>query len=73
MSLLMDRLEHEREIVPPGTPLCRGTMLSRAQYLTDLQEWDYEDARLPPYGKMSPEHLAIWTDAIGIDNPSLGR
>ena len=26
--------------------LCRGTLLSRYQYLVDLQLWNYQDARL---------------------------
>ena len=44
--------------------LCRGTLLSREQYLGDLR-CGYHDARLPPTGTMSPETVATWTDAIG--------
>jgi len=29
-----------------GERLCRGTLLSRYQYLVDLQEWNYLDARI---------------------------
>lgn len=43
--------------------LCRGTLLSREQYLSDLSR-GFRDARLPPDGSMSPETIAIWTDAI---------
>ena len=46
------------------TPVCRGTLLSREQYLVDLQEHGYADARLPPFGIMSPRERAIWTRAI---------
>ncbi len=43
--------------------ICRGTFLSREQYLPDLgRGWD--DARLPPTGSMSTEAVALWTDAI---------
>jgi hypothetical protein len=45
-------------------PVCRGTLLSREQYLHDLAEFGYEDARLSPEGCMSPEEVEIWTSAI---------
>ena len=38
--------------------LCQGTLLSRAQYLVDIDEWGYEDARLLPRGGMTPEQVA---------------
>ncbi|HVR07930.1 MAG TPA: hypothetical protein VMW75_07755 [Thermoanaerobaculia bacterium] len=44
--------------------LCRGTILSRAQYLFDLETHGYLDARLRPSGAMSPEQVAQWTAAI---------
>jgi hypothetical protein len=44
--------------------LCRGTFLSREQYLPDLGR-GWNDARLPPTGSMSREAIANWTDAIG--------
>jgi hypothetical protein len=43
--------------------LCRGTLLSRVQYLTDTEQWGYRDARLAPYGKMTPEQVETWTVA----------
>jgi hypothetical protein len=43
--------------------VCRGTMLSREQYLPDLAR-GWRDARLPPTGSMSSEAIALWTDAI---------
>ena len=45
--------------------LCRGTILSRQQYLPDVTEWGYVDGRLAPYGNMTPEEVADWTAAIG--------
>jgi hypothetical protein len=44
--------------------VCRGTNLSRAQYLVDVEDWGYADARLPPYGTMSDRNWVIWTNAI---------
>jgi len=48
-------------------PLCRGTILSRAQYLSDISTHGYLDARLPPSGTMSPEQVEQWTAAIEDD------
>ncbi|HEX4448129.1 MAG TPA: nucleotidyltransferase [Polyangiaceae bacterium] len=44
--------------------VCRGTFLSREQYLPDLAR-GWQDARLPPTGSMSSQAIALWTDAIG--------
>jgi hypothetical protein len=48
----------------PGDKVCRGTVISREQFLVDVQKWGYSDGRLPPYGAMTPRELAIWTNAI---------
>jgi len=45
-------------------PLCRGTLLSRAQYLIDVEAFGYADARLPPHGTMTPADWLTWTNAI---------
>jgi hypothetical protein len=45
-------------------PVCRGTNLSRAQYLVDLDEWGYADARLAPHGSMTERQWLVWTNAI---------
>jgi hypothetical protein len=44
--------------------VCRGTLLSRAQYLGDLAEDGCRDARLPPLGTMSETEVAIWTEPV---------
>jgi hypothetical protein len=49
--------------VPADDGTCRGTMLSREQYLPDLTR-GWRDARLPPTGSMSTEAIALWTSAI---------
>ena len=68
---LCRRLRSEQaEPREPGH-LCRGTLLSREQFLIDIQQWDYQDARLPPHGKMSPEARARWTEAIYEEEPTL--
>ena len=50
---------------PSADRTCRGTLLSRAQYLPDIGWWGYQDARLPPEGRMTAEEIAHWTAAIG--------
>jgi hypothetical protein len=64
MRLLMNRLEAELTARPPGVPICQGTLLSREQYLPDLREWGYLDARLLPRGTMTEEETERWTRAI---------
>ena len=61
---LMARLQTEQNEVPQTGRLCRGPLLSRAQYLIDIEEWGYEDARLGPAGVMSDSEVAQWTAAI---------
>ncbi|MCC7009955.1 MAG: hypothetical protein IT184_14205 [Acidobacteria bacterium] len=52
------------ETAPPGLRLCRGTLLSRAQYLVDVERWGFIDPRVEPLGRMSRREQAIWTNAI---------
>lgn len=47
-----------------GIRICRGPLLSRAQYLVDLERWNYADAREVPFGTMTPEEIKTWTKAI---------
>jgi hypothetical protein len=44
--------------------ICRGTLVSRAQYLIDIGQYGFADARLTPRGGMSPEDAIFWTWAI---------
>lgn len=48
---------------PAGERICRGTYLSRAQYLPDICDLGYQDARLIPGGPMTAEQADIWTTA----------
>jgi hypothetical protein len=49
---------------PVPADLCRGTLLSRAQYLMDVEQGGYRDARLPPFGGFSDRAWLAWTNAI---------
>lgn len=64
LRALIDGLDAEPSAPPEAEPLCRGPILSRAQYLPDLDEWGYKDARLKPLGRMSAQEIAHWTAAI---------
>jgi hypothetical protein len=44
--------------------VCQGTLVSRAQYLLDIGQYGYSDARLAPRGGMTPEDAIFWTWAI---------
>jgi hypothetical protein len=47
--------------------ICFGTIISRQQYLFDVDHWGYKDARLKPTGNMSAEDIAHWTAGIAQD------
>ena len=61
---LVNRLVAELDVPTRDSKVCQGTLLSRAQYLVDVDEWGYEDARITPRGSMTPEQIAQWTAAI---------
>ncbi|MBY0524400.1 MAG: nucleotidyltransferase family protein [Gemmataceae bacterium] len=66
---LFVRFQQEPCSAAVADPVCQGTLLSRAQYLVDVESWGYRDARLEPSGTMSPEAIAHWTAGIAIDGP----
>lgn len=63
IDALLDRAKSEPK-ADEGIRLCRGPLLSRAQYLVDVERWNYVDAREVPLGTMTPEEIDIWTKAI---------
>jgi hypothetical protein len=60
MVHLLERLRREGYGHPS---VCKGTLLSRQQYLTDIGRWELADARLEERW-MSREDIAHWTAAI---------
>jgi len=64
MDALLSRLEWERRRPASDTGLCRGTLLSRAQYLVDVEEWGLRDARLDPDVEMTAGEVELWTRAV---------
>jgi hypothetical protein len=61
---LAGRLNAEAAAPPEKDRICRGTLLSATQYLPDLERWAYRDGRLPPYGTMTPQQAAAWTEGV---------
>ncbi len=64
---LLARMREDMRTAPPRERICGGTLISREQYLIDVTKWGYADARLPPRGRLTPEQIAVWTNAIGRD------
>ena len=61
---LLRRFTAELNERSPEQKVCFGTLTSRAQYLIDINEWGFEDARLEPHGTMQKEDVEHWTEAI---------
>src|SRR6266508_4329945 len=62
MEELTRRLTVSRPNLQSDT--CYGTLLSREQYLHDIDRWKYRDGREQPDGPMTREQIEIWTAAI---------
>jgi hypothetical protein len=63
---LIERLRSDRAQASDAN-LCRGTLLSRSQYLHDVHQLGFSDARVEPFGAMTAEQTAQWTKAIDGD------
>jgi hypothetical protein len=61
---LLEEMNEGAPAPPEEARVCRGTLLSREQYLWDIDEGGYLDARLVE-GRMSARQIARWTAAIG--------
>ena len=65
MEHLMERLRAETAQPPSEEQrVCAGTLLSREQYLHDVEQLGYRDGRLTAASTMTEEDVAVWTDAI---------
>ncbi len=64
MERLLRLVAGELTTNAPIRKLCNGSVLSRQQYLIDIDEWGYLDGRLEPRGNMSADEIAHWTAAI---------
>jgi hypothetical protein len=69
MDEVTRRLHNEQREPAPDGAFCRGTLLSREQFLIDIGPWQYRDARLAPEGPMTAAEIAHWTAAIATEPP----
>ena len=61
---LQTRFQHYLTTDASGDKVCQGTLVSRGQYMVDIGQYGFGDARLTPRGNMSPEDAIYWTWAI---------
>jgi hypothetical protein len=71
MRELVGRLDGELTRPAPDR-VCQGTLISRAQYLVDVERWGYADPRLAPQGNMTEAERERWTAGIADDGPGGG-
>jgi hypothetical protein len=64
MEELIGRVQADVRGEPSDDRRCRGTLVSRAQFLIDIGQYGYLDARIVPHGNMTPEDTVYWTWAI---------
>ncbi len=65
---LTGRLADETRQPDAREKICYGTIISRQQYLKDVTDWGYGDARLESNGgNMTAEEIAHWTAGIAVD------
>ncbi len=62
---LLSRATAETGLDEADAKLCQGTLVSRAQYLPDIERWGYRDARESGRSKINGAEIEAWTNAIG--------
>jgi len=69
---VMEELVRRLSVSRPNlqNDVCYGTLLSREQYLHDIDRLKYNDGRAEPYGPMTKEQIDIWTKAIDRSSSS---
>ena len=63
IETLCQRVRAE-QVLPVTGQICRGPLLSRAQYLIDVEERGFRDARLETRCQMTTNDLQFWTANI---------
>ena len=62
LDRLLGRLAEEMASPPPTDKVCNGTLLSWQEYLIDLSDGGFRDARLAPEGPMTASQIKLWTE-----------
>jgi hypothetical protein len=63
---LTQKLHEETRNGDDTRKVCYGPIISRQQYLKDIGEWGYEDARLV-HELMDEQEIEDWTAGIEVD------
>jgi hypothetical protein len=71
-DVLIDRLGDDKPAAGPDR-LCRGTLLSRKQYLVDVEEREFRDARLEQRVHMNAKDIEHWTKAIAAEEKARAK
>jgi hypothetical protein len=64
MDELLDRARQDYDREGDPDRLCQGTLLSRDQYLSDIELYGYTDGRVEPNGKMTEQEVNEYTSFI---------
>ena len=59
---LLGRCRQEGSGPAPAEKICRGTLLSWQEYLIDVSDGGWRDARLAPEGNLTAEQIRLWTE-----------
>jgi hypothetical protein len=62
MAELTSRLRADTQS-PDARRVCQGTLLSRIQYVVDMDRWGYADARLDSEAGLTSKQAEVWTEA----------
>lgn len=60
MQQLAQQIQQEHAQSDAAAKLCQGTLIAPLQYRTDVELWNYEDARLMPRGKLTEANVSEW-------------
>jgi hypothetical protein len=69
MRGLMGRLDHEMRVETATERIVNGTLVSREQYLHDIESLGFKDARLTEVSAMTDSDIEAWTQAISGGRP----
>ena len=72
MKALMGRMQLELESGNAARPLCKGTLLSDKQFLVDVEDWGYQDARLEPDVQMSAHDIVLLNEHLEAEDRAKG-
>jgi hypothetical protein len=68
MQQLSQKLEQESSQPQSTEKLCQGTLLAPLQYKTDVEQWNYKDARLQPEGNLTKADVIEWVEHLQQEN-----